>query len=129
MQSTLLARLQRRRQRLNLLLLLAALLTATACDNHVRKSDAELGLTAQQASGRRIFDNYCARCHRAYSARDLQGPSLKGMFRKPYLSSGLPANDDRAADIIRLGRSKMPGYDQILNQKQMNDLLAYLHTL
>ena len=32
-----------------------------------RKSDAELGLNPQQAAGRRVYDNYCARCHEAYS--------------------------------------------------------------
>ncbi len=111
------------------LLALAPVLVFSACENEVRKSDAELGLNPQQASGRRVFDSYCARCHRAYSSRDLQGPSLQGMFRKPYLSSGLPANDDRAGDIIRYGRSKMPGYGQVLDQQQLADLLAYLHTL
>jgi len=121
--------IRRTLQRLTLLLALGPILAVTACDTEIRKSDAELGLNPQQASGRRVFDNYCARCHRAYSSRDLQGPSLKGMFHKPYLSSGLPANDDRAGDIIRYGRSKMPGYGQVLDQQQLADLLAYLHTL
>jgi hypothetical protein len=31
--------------------------------------------------------------------------------------------------VIRLGRNKMPGYAPVLNQQQINDLLAYLHTL
>jgi mono/diheme cytochrome c family protein len=41
----------------------------------------------------------------------------------------MPANDDRVTDVIRMGRNKMPGYSQVLNQQQINDLLAYLHTL
>jgi mono/diheme cytochrome c family protein len=43
--------------------------------------------------------------------------------------SGLPANDDRVSDIIRLGRNEMPGYSQKLDAQEMQGLLAYLHTL
>jgi mono/diheme cytochrome c family protein len=102
----------------------------SACDAERRKSDAELGLNPQQAAGRKIYDNYCARCHEPYSTRGKKGPGLKGMFKNKYLSiSGLPANDERVTDIIRLGRKEMPGYGRTLNQQDMNDLLAYMHTL
>lgn len=101
-----------------------------ACHAQRRLSDAELGLTPQQAEGRKIYDAYCDRCHEAYSSSDKQGPPLKGIFRKPYMpASGLPANDDRAGEIIRIGRGKMPGFWQTLSDQQVNDLLAYLHTL
>ena len=100
------------------------------CDVQRRKSDAELGLNPQQITGRRIYDNYCDRCHAPYSSRGRQGPSMKGVFRRQDLPmSGMPANDDRVSDVVRLGRNKMPGYAQALNQQQINDLLAYLHTL
>jgi mono/diheme cytochrome c family protein len=107
-----------------------SLLLLSACDVQRRKSDAELGLNPQQIAGRRIYDNYCDRCHAPYSSRGRQGPSMKGVFRRQYLPmSGMPANDDRVTDVIRLGRNKMPGYAQVLNQQQITDLLAYLHTL
>lgn len=106
------------------------LLLFSGCNAERRKSDAELGLNAQQASGRRVYDLYCDRCHQPYSSGGRQGPSLSGVFRKPYLRlSGLPANDDRVTEIIKFGRSKMPGYGQVLSQQQIQDLLAYLHTL
>jgi len=106
------------------------LLCSGACDVERRKSDAELGLTPQQAAGRKVYDNYCARCHEPYSRRDKKGPSLKGVFLKQYLPvSGMPANDDRMSDIVVYGRSKMPGFGQVLSQQQVRDLLAYLHTL
>jgi mono/diheme cytochrome c family protein len=41
----------------------------------------------------------------------------------------MPANDQRVGDIIRLGRGKMDSFEQILTQQQIDDLLAYLHTL
>lgn len=106
------------------------LATCSGCEVERRRSDAELGLNAQQAAGRHIYDQYCDRCHAPYSSRKRQGPSLRGVFKHQYLSvSGMPANDDRVMDIIRYGRDKMPGYGQVLSQEQINDLLAYLHTL
>lgn len=105
-------------------------LNLAGCEVERRKSDAELGLNPQQAAGRRIYDQRCDRCHDAYSSKNRKGPSLKGMFKRQYLQdSGLPANDDRVTDIIQLGRDKMPGFGPVLNQQQVNDLLAYLHTL
>jgi len=107
-----------------------ALALTVACDIERRKSDAELGLNPQQAAGRRIYDAECDRCHEPYSTRGKKGPSLKGVFQRKYLSlSGLPANDERVTDIIRLGRGEMPGYSQKLSQQDIQDLLAYLHTL
>jgi mono/diheme cytochrome c family protein len=109
---------------------LFSIVVLTGCDVQRRKSDAELGLNPQQIAGRRIYDNYCDRCHAPYSSRGRQGPSMKGVFQRQYLPmSGMPANDDRVTDIVRMGRNKMPGYAQVLSQQQINDLLAYLHTL
>ena len=101
----------------------------TGCDAEPRKSDAELGLNSQQAYGRRVYDARCAECHYAYSKRNLRGPSLSGLFRKQFMSNGMPANNERVADIILLGRAKMPAFQQKLTQQQLDDLLAYLHTL
>ena len=109
---------------------IVVLLMIGGCDVERRKSDAELGLTPQQADGRRLYDNYCDRCHEPYSSRGKKGPSMKGVFKRPYLSlSGLPANDDRMIDIIKFGRAKMEGFNQVMTDQQIKDLLAYLHTL
>lgn len=106
------------------------LLSLPGCEVERRKSDTELGLNGQQAAGRRIYDDKCARCHEAYSTRGKKGPGLKGLFKNKYLAvSGLPANDERVTDIIRLGRKEMPAYNQALTPEQLQDLLAYLHTL
>lgn len=114
---------------LSVLVLLAVLVLA-GCEAERRKSDAELGLNPQQAAGRKLYDNYCDRCHEPYSSRGKKGPSLKGVFRQQYLPlSGLPANDARVGDIIKFGRSKMEGFGQVMTDQQIQDLLAYLHTL
>ena len=109
---------------------LLSMAACSGCEVERRKSDAELGLNPQQAAGRHIYDQYCARCHRPYSSRGRQGPSLQGIFKKPYLKmSGMPANDQRVGEIIRLGRNKMEGFGNVLSDEQINDLVAYLHTL
>jgi mono/diheme cytochrome c family protein len=100
------------------------------CDVERRKSDAELGLTPQQSDGRKLYDNYCDRCHEPYSTRGKKGPGLKGIFKNQYLSlSGLPANDERVTDIVKNGRAKMEGFSQVMTEQQVKDLLSYLHTL
>ena len=94
-----------------------AFLALAGCDVERRKSDAELGLNPQQAEGRKLYDNYCDRCHEPYSSRGKKG------------LSGLPANDDRMTDIVKYGRAKMEGFSQVMTDQQIKDLLAYLHTL
>lgn len=106
------------------------LFAVTGCDVERRKSDAELGLNPQQAQGRKLYDDYCDRCHEPYSSHGKKGPGLKGVFKQQYLSvSGLPANDERVTEIIKNGRAKMEGFGQVMNEQQIKDLLAYLHTL
>lgn len=102
----------------------------SACDVQRRKSDAELGLTPQQSAGRRLYDQHCDRCHEAYSPRDKKGRSLQGVFKKQFLpQSGMPANDERVSEMVFTGRNMMPGFGQVMSQEQIQDLLAYLHTL
>jgi mono/diheme cytochrome c family protein len=97
-----------------------------ACDAERRKSDAELGLNPQQVTGRKLYDNYCDRCHEPYSSKGKKGPSMKGQYLP---LSGLPANDDRMTDIVKHGRAKMEGFGQVMSDDQIKDLLAYMHTL
>jgi mono/diheme cytochrome c family protein len=110
--------------------LILSLCLTTGCDTELRKSDAELGLNPQQAMGRRIYDERCSRCHEPYSSRAKKGHSMKGILQKQYLpQSGLPANDEQVGDIVRYGRNNMPAFGQVLNPQQIQNLLAYLHTL
>lgn len=102
----------------------------TACERQVPpKSDTELGLNPQQARGRRIYDLHCLVCHEAYSSSAHRGPSMQGLFKKAEMPSGAPANDERASDVIMMGRAKMPAYSPRLTPQQLQDLLVYLHTL
>jgi mono/diheme cytochrome c family protein len=110
-------------------IILSVITILLACDSEPRKTDTELGLTPQQAQGRRVYDARCAECHYAYSTHDLRAPSLNGLFKKPFMKNGIPANEDRVTDIIVLGRAKMPAFQQKLTPQQLDDLMVYLHTL
>ena len=99
------------------------------CHVERRRSDAELGLTPTQATGRHVFDRQCGMCHEAYSSRPLKGPSLQGLFKRPYMKNGMPANDDRVREIIVYGRAKMPSFGRALTQQQIDEMMEYLHTL
>ena len=118
------------RRRMALTVSIVLLLLFSACDVQRRKSDAELGLNSQQAAGRRLYDQYCDRCHEPYSSRDKKGRSLKGVFKKQFLpQSGMPANDERVGELIQSGRNMMPAFGQVMSPDQVQNLLAYLHTL
>jgi mono/diheme cytochrome c family protein len=118
------------RRRMALTVSIVLLLLFSACDVQRRKSDAELGLNSQQAAGRRVYDQYCDRCHEPYSSRDKKGRSLKGVFKKQFLpQSGMPANDERVGELIQSGRNIMPAFGQVMSPDQVQNLLAYLHTL
>jgi mono/diheme cytochrome c family protein len=107
----------------------ALLIFVAGCGDPAPKSGLELGLNAPQASGRRVFDHDCAACHNAYSSSASKGPSLKGLYKKRFLPSGLPANDRFVEQTIVDGRGMMPAEGDALDQQQLDDLVAYLHTL
>jgi mono/diheme cytochrome c family protein len=84
-------------------------------------------LNARQMQGYRVYQSACASCHYDRKTGDLHGPSLLGMYKKPYLPSGAPANDDRVTEAIVHGHNMMPPIP--LDDQQMQDLMAYMHTL
>lgn len=110
-------------------LCLLIVFVCAACGEPAPKTDAELGLNAQQANGRHIFERNCAACHGAYSASGSKGPSLQRLFRKQFLPSGLPANDRFVEQAIVGGRNMMPPMGEALGQQELDDLMAYLYTL
>jgi mono/diheme cytochrome c family protein len=86
-------------------------------------------LNPQQLHGHDVFDTRCANCHNDRNNNPLNGPSLMGIFKKQYLPSGAPANDDRVTAAIVYGYSLMPAMGSTMTPDERADLLAYLHTL
>ena len=97
--------------------------------HHLPPSKPLSQLTPTEMSGYQVYQTHCAVCHNANSEKPLHGPGLQGLFRKPYLPSGAPANDDRVLSVIVHGRAMMPPFGNVLEDQQEQDLLAYLHTL
>ena len=83
----------------------------TACYVERRKSDAELGLTPQQPPAAASTTTIAIvatnpippAANRAQPERRLPEASISRL-------SGMPANDARVTDIVRIGRDKMPGF-------------------
>ena len=108
--------------------IVAALLSGCGKDP-AQMTDAELGLNAQQSRGRRVYNIYCVNCHPAYSSHGNKGPGLVKLFRKEYLPSGLTATDEHTIQSILSGRGMMPRFGDQLDRQELDDLMAYLHTL
>lgn len=111
-----------------LLTIVAGLLCGCGKDP-AQMTDAELGLNTQQAHGRKVFNIYCMNCHPAYSSHGNKGPGLKKLFQKQYLPSGLTATDEHVEQTIIRGRNMMPRFADQLDQDELQQLMAYLHTL
>jgi mono/diheme cytochrome c family protein len=83
--------------------------------------------TPQEARGARVYQAACARCHYPTSTRGLHGPGLQALTKVKAMPSGAPPTDERLTAVILHGHGTMPG--TALDDQQMQDLLAYLHTL
>ena len=84
-------------------------------------------LTQEQTVGYMVFQTHCSLCHYERVDNGKNGPALVGLFKKQYLPSGAPANDERVSATILHGRGLMPA--QNLDQNELAALLAYLHTV
>jgi len=108
---------------------IATSMIASGCRPKLPPSKPLAELTTQEAAGHDVFQTHCARCHYPNSEDGFKGPGLQGLYKEKYLPSGAPANDDRVTAAILHGRGMMPSFANDLNDQQLNDLLAYLHTL
>ena len=75
---------------------------------------------------------HCSMCHYDRVSDPLHGPSLRGLYKKPYLPSGAPANDERVTATVLHGRNLMPAQPYLspsYSPGDLDDLIAYLHTL
>jgi mono/diheme cytochrome c family protein len=86
-------------------------------------------LNEQQMHGHAVFQARCVVCHNDRMDKPLHGPSMVGVFKRPSLQSGAPANDERVTATILHGHGLMPAMGNTMDQQDIDDLLAYLHTL
>lgn len=90
-------------------------------------SKPEAEWTPQEARGAQVFHAKCARCHYPTTTSGLHGPGLQALTKQRAMPSGAPPTDERLTELIERGRGMMPATQ--LDDPQLNDLLAYLHTL
>ena len=86
-------------------------------------------LDPQQKRGHAVFQTRCAMCHYDRQTGPLHGPSLLSLYKKPALPSGAAPTDERVTATIEHGRNMMPAMGGQLDEGDLNDLIAYLHTL
>ena len=99
---------------------------ATGC-RHVDPPTPLTQLNQQETVGYMVFQTHCEICHYERLDQPKNGPSLQGLFKKPYLASGAPANGERVTATILHGRGLMPA--QNLDTDEIAAILAYLHTV
>ena len=87
------------------------------------------GCSSQQ-HGEELFEQHCLDCHEMPNP-DLkkQPPKLEGLFHSKTLPSGAPATDQQVRKTIIEGRGTMPAFDGRLSERDVNDLVRYLHAL
>ena len=83
--------------------------------------------TPQEARGAEVYQAKCARCHYPTTSAPLHGPGLQALTKLNAMPSGAPPTDERLTAVILHGRQMMPATQ--LDDEQLSDLLAYLHTL
>ena len=79
--------------------------------------------------GQEIYYMKCWICHNDYTrkADPKAAPTLKGVFNRAKLMSGDAVNDESVMKQIREGSVGMPAYKYVLTDKDMADLMKYLH--
>jgi mono/diheme cytochrome c family protein len=109
------------------LALAAALAAALSGCRSLPASKPEALWTIEEARGAQVFHQKCAKCHHPTTTRPLNGPGLQAITKIKAMPSGAPPSDERLTQVIQRGRLNMPATQ--LNDDQLSDLLAYLHTL
>jgi mono/diheme cytochrome c family protein len=110
-----------------LILCAASLSIALAGCRSLPPSKPSSEWTPQEASGAQVYQAKCARCHYPTTTHGLNGPGLQAITKVKAMPSGAPPTDERMTSVVLRGRGMMPGTP--LDDSQLQDLLAYLHTL
>jgi cytochrome c2 len=87
-----------------------------------------LMLAGNVSNGKEMFRT-CAGCHNTDNDQRKMGPSLRTLFGKVTLRNGKRVDDANVREIIRDGFNGMPSFAYNFRPAEMDDLMAYLHTL
>ena len=71
----------------------------------------------------------CAGCHNIANDDRKMGPSLRTLFGKVTLRNGQHVDDANVRTIVLDGYNGMPSFRYSFSPPEIDDLMAYLHTL
>jgi len=83
---------------------------------------AQSAIAADVFRGKQVYMQHCVDCH---------GPSGEGvMAGAPNFTRGdaLLKGDVAMMGVLRMGQGVMPGYSGLLDESEMEDVIAYLRT-
>jgi cytochrome c2 len=80
------------------------------------------------ARGKELFKT-CAGCHNTANDERKMGPSLRTLFGKVTLRNGKHVDDDNVREIVLDGFNGMPPFRYSFRPAEIDDVMAYLHTL
>ena len=101
----------------------ALVLIATGLSMFGQNTDGDAG------AGKEAFESKCSACHNADSETAKMGPGLKGLFKHEKLHNGKKVTEANVREFINSGGGGMPSFADTLEDKEKNDLIAYLKTL
>jgi cytochrome c2 len=78
--------------------------------------------------GKVLFQT-CAGCHNTATDERKMGPSLRTLFGKVTLRNGKHVDDANVREIVLEGYNGMPSFGYSFRPAEIDDLMAYLHTL
>ena len=119
----------------NLAAVVALALLVASCSRPRERSSAGARVAVNTAAGRgeAIFHAKCSVCHEARPGTPGAGSSLKGIFQQPphQLADGtaIDGTEESIREFTLRGNRNMPPMDTALSPQELEDVLAYLHTL
>jgi mono/diheme cytochrome c family protein len=97
---------------------------SAVCSSPVQQPAAKAYSAANVQAGEQVFLDKCFQCHSVNKGEVRIGPSLFGVMKGPKAKT--------AAEIrvqLRDGKGKMPPFKDILKPEQVDQVIAYLHSL
>jgi mono/diheme cytochrome c family protein len=88
------------------------------------------GASAREvAAGKDLFKEQCLQCHWPDKDDKRIGPGMKGLYKRDKMWDGKPFSEAAVKEMIIKGGGKMVGFEEVLNPKQIDQVIAYLKTL
>ena len=94
-----------------------------------KKTEGKKSAAGNVTAGKTAFNEKCTVCHWPDKADRRIGPGLKGLFKHEKLFDGRKLTEAAIREMILKGGGKMVGFEDQLEPKQVDALIAYLKTL